>query len=72
VKTIRDIRSLREVVEGFRHDGETIALVPTMGGLHQGHMGLVKLARDYAERVVTSVFVNPTQFGPHEDYENYP
>lgn len=72
MKTIRDINALREVLQGFRHDGERVALVPTMGGLHQGHMGLVRLAGEYAERVVTSVFVNPTQFGPQEDFENYP
>jgi pantoate--beta-alanine ligase len=72
LKTIRDINTLHEVLQGFRHDGETVALVPTMGSLHQGHMGLVRLAGEYAERVVTSVFVNPTQFGPHEDFENYP
>ncbi len=72
MKTIRDIRALREVVQGFRHDGDSVALVPTMGGLHQGHMSLVKLAGEYAERVVTSVFVNPTQFGPSEDFEDYP
>ncbi len=72
MKTIRDIKTLREVLQGFRHDDETVALVPTMGSLHQGHMGLVRLANEYAERVVTSVFVNPTQFGPHEDFENYP
>ncbi len=72
MKTIRDIKSLREAVEGFRQDGETVALVPTMGGLHRGHMGLVQLASEYAERVVTSVFVNPTQFSPGEDFDNYP
>jgi len=72
LKTIRDIHALREILQGFRQDGDTVALVPTMGGLHQGHMGLVRLAHEYAERVVTSVFVNPTQFGPREDFENYP
>lgn len=72
MKTIRDIQTLREVLQGFRQDGDTIALVPTMGGLHQGHMGLVRLASEYAERVVTSVFVNPTQFGLREDFANYP
>ena len=72
MKTIREIHALREILQGFRQNGETIALVPTMGGLHQGHLALVQLAREYAERVVTSVFVNPTQFGPHEDFENYP
>ncbi len=72
MKTIRDIRNLRETLQGFRQDGETVALVPTMGNLHQGHMGLVRLASEYADRIVTSVFVNPTQFGPNEDFENYP
>ncbi len=72
MKTIRDIKALSEVLQGFRHDDETVAFVPTMGSLHQGHMGLVRLASEYAERVVTSVFVNPTQFGPREDFENYP
>ena len=72
MKTIRDIKALREAVKSFRHDGDTVALVPTMGGLHQGHMGLVRLAGEYAERIVTSVFVNPSQFGPREDFENYP
>ena len=72
MKTIRDIHALREILQGFRQDGDTVALVPTMGGLHQGHMGLVRLASEYADRIVTSVFVNPTQFGPREDFENYP
>ena len=72
MKTIRDINSLRNVLRDFRQDGNTVALVPTMGGLHQGHMGLMRLASEYAERVVASVFVNPTQFGPREDFENYP
>ncbi|MDP6675294.1 MAG: pantoate--beta-alanine ligase, partial [Gammaproteobacteria bacterium] len=72
MKTIRDIHTLHDVLQGFKQDGETVALVPTMGGLHKGHMSLVQLASEYAERVVTSVFVNPTQFGPSEDFEDYP
>lgn len=72
MKTIREINTLREVLHGFRQDGDTVALVPTMGGLHQGHIALMRLASEYAERVVASVFVNPTQFGPREDFENYP
>ena len=60
------------MLQSFRQDGETVALVPTMGGLHRGHMNLVQLASEYAERVVTSVFVNPTQFGPQEDFADYP
>ncbi|MCG8371026.1 MAG: pantoate--beta-alanine ligase [Proteobacteria bacterium] len=60
-----------QLVEWRGHD-EHVALVPTMGNLHKGHLSLVRLAREHAERVVVSVFVNPTQFGEGEDYESYP
>jgi len=72
VKTIRDIKTLRDYMRGWRQDRDTIGLVPTMGSLHRGHMSLVELAQEYAERIVVSVFVNPTQFGPNEDFEAYP
>ena len=72
MKTVRDIKTLRDMTQGWRHDGESIALVPTMGSLHPGHISLVRLAHEYAERVIVSVFVNPTQFGPNEDYASYP
>jgi pantoate--beta-alanine ligase len=72
VKTIRKIASLRETLRAWRHAGETVALVPTLGNLHQGHISLVELARKQADRIVISVFVNPTQFGPGEDYQAYP
>jgi pantoate--beta-alanine ligase len=69
---VRTLRDLRAAVRRWRRKGNTIALVPTMGALHPGHLSLVKLARKRANRVVVSIFVNPTQFGPNEDYEAYP
>ncbi|NQV85535.1 MAG: pantoate--beta-alanine ligase [Woeseiaceae bacterium] len=65
-------QELHEQLADWRQNGDRIALVPTMGNLHSGHMSLVNLAREQAERVVVSIFVNPTQFGEDEDYEQYP
>jgi pantoate--beta-alanine ligase len=69
---IKSLASLRRTVGRFRRKGETIALVPTMGALHAGHLSLVRLARRRARRVLVSIFVNPTQFAPHEDFASYP
>jgi pantoate--beta-alanine ligase len=72
VKKIQTVEKMRAQVSEWRKAGDTVALVPTMGNLHKGHMSLVALAAQYAERVVVSIFVNPTQFGPSEDFERYP
>ena len=69
---ITDISSLRKAIDNWRQAGESVALVPTMGNLHKGHMNLVSLAHEHAERVVVSIFVNPTQFRPGEDFAEYP
>lgn len=68
----RTVSSLRRALAPFRRSGERIALVPTMGALHRGHLALVAQARRRADRVVVSIFVNPTQFAPHEDFGSYP
>jgi pantoate--beta-alanine ligase len=72
VQTIDRKTELTDALKVFRNAGETVALVPTMGALHDGHMALVADARRRADRVVVSIFVNPTQFGPNEDFDAYP
>ena len=72
VTTVRTVADLRSHVAKWRKEGERVALVPTMGALHAGHLSLVTLARGKADRVVVSIFINPIQFGPREDFNTYP
>ena len=72
IKIARTIRDLRKATAKWREAGKSVALVPTMGALHAGHISLVKLARKKADKVVVSIFVNPTQFAANEDLSRYP
>lgn len=72
MQTIQTINKLRSIIKQWRMDNHTIALVPTMGNLHQGHLKLIEKAKEVADKVIVSIFVNPLQFGPNEDLANYP
>lgn len=72
MELISDVNAMRQLCEGLRRQVGSLALVPTMGALHDGHLELVRVAGRRAGGVVVSIFVNPTQFGPGEDYEGYP
>jgi pantoate--beta-alanine ligase len=72
VQIIRDIAMLRRAVSALQQGGKSVALVPTMGALHAGHMSLVQMGKRVADHVIVSIFVNPTQFGPNEDFASYP
>lgn len=70
--TFSQIEPLRNHIKQYKQAGKTVGFVPTMGALHQGHISLIQLAKEHADEVVISIYVNPKQFGPDEDFEEYP
>lgn len=72
MEVINSIKLMQEISESIRYSGKKIAVVPTMGYLHTGHLSLIRKAKEIADIVITTLFVNPTQFGPNEDYDKYP
>ena len=72
MKIVRSIAEMRDVVADWRRMGATVGLVPTMGGLHAGHLSLVRMAGERSDQVIATLFVNPAQFSANEDFDAYP
>src|SRR5579872_1082521 len=72
METTTTVAGVRECVRAWHREGLRVAFVPTMGNLHAGHVSLIEAARKHGERFVASIFVNPMQFGPNEDFAHYP
>jgi pantoate--beta-alanine ligase len=72
MKIIHELKDMKEWSKSGKKDGQSLGFVPTMGSLHEGHLSLVREAREESDLVVVSIFVNPTQFGPNEDFDSYP
>lgn len=72
MQVLTTIESLQELLKGWRSDNQTVSLVPTMGGLHEGHLSLVRMANKNSDKTLVSIYLNPTQFGKGEDFDSYP
>ena len=72
MKVIKSIEQMRSLSEHLKKENKRIGFVPTMGFLHEGHLSLIRLAKQHSDVIVVSIFVNPAQFGPNEDYKRYP
>ena len=72
MKIIKTIHEMQKEAETVRQEGKTIGFIPAMGYLHEGHLSLIRLAREKADMVVVSIYINPAQFGPGEDLDQYP